>query len=330
MPNQKIIIELLKHQFKTMIVVTHDGRFHADEVAAISIIQTINMKNENFELNIVRTRDISIINKADIVIDVGKIYDPLKLRFDHHQDSCMETFPNCDIPLSSAGLVYRHFGKKLIKSYKADITNEDLEIIYVTFYHAFIKEIDAVDNGVSHKFDVQNRYRPTSTLSCLVSRLVPNIDDAELYQNAFNRACKLARNMIDIILSDCIEKHILTKSDYEIVKKAFNNPLNKEWDRFNRILYIPNECKTWENCVKTYEREYNVEQVIYVIYENGGSFRIRAIQDKEFTCRKKLLPYDQYENEIKKDLEFIHKNLFIGSSKSFDCLLSVAKTSLMA
>ena len=34
---------------------------------------------------ILRTRDASVLNTCDIVVDVGAVFDPEKKRFDHHQ-----------------------------------------------------------------------------------------------------------------------------------------------------------------------------------------------------------------------------------------------------
>ena len=49
-------------------------------------------------IHINRTRDENIIEAADIVFDVGGIYDPTNGRFDHHQNEYSG-------PLSSAGMM---------------------------------------------------------------------------------------------------------------------------------------------------------------------------------------------------------------------------------
>ena len=51
--------------------------------------------------------------------DVGAIYDHERQRYDHHQKTFTETWNNeaSDITkLSSAGLIYRHFGKEVIQN----------------------------------------------------------------------------------------------------------------------------------------------------------------------------------------------------------------------
>ena len=73
---------------------THSGPFHADDVLAWGLIQVF----VDAEATLVRTRDAERLAQADIVFDVGGIYDPSSGRFDHHQNSYTG-------PLSSAGMV---------------------------------------------------------------------------------------------------------------------------------------------------------------------------------------------------------------------------------
>ena len=55
-----------------MIVATHNGPFHADDVLAWALLRQF--MEEDLEL--IRTRDANRLNEADIVIDVGGEYDP--------------------------------------------------------------------------------------------------------------------------------------------------------------------------------------------------------------------------------------------------------------
>ena len=64
-----------------------------------------------------RTRQEEVFDKLDIVVDVGGIYDASRHKYDHHQATFDESWTNSDTDitkLSSAGLVYRHFGKEII------------------------------------------------------------------------------------------------------------------------------------------------------------------------------------------------------------------------
>jgi uncharacterized UPF0160 family protein len=52
-------------------IVTHDGRFHCDDVCAVGFLLLL---PEYKNCIIVRTRNEDIIKKGDIVVDVGGVY----------------------------------------------------------------------------------------------------------------------------------------------------------------------------------------------------------------------------------------------------------------
>lgn len=106
--------------------VTHNGPFHADDVLAYALVRAF----ADEAATITRTRDASTIAGGDLVFDVGGVYDPARLRFDHHQASYQG-------PLSSAGMVLQW----LVDTDKIDAdTFESLKVQVVDF-------VDDVDNG---------------------------------------------------------------------------------------------------------------------------------------------------------------------------------------
>jgi uncharacterized UPF0160 family protein len=64
--------------------------------------------------------------------------------------------------LSSAGLVYLHFGQNVLKEVIArknlDCSQELIDKLYDKVYEFFVEEIDAVDNGVNQT-DGKPRYK---------------------------------------------------------------------------------------------------------------------------------------------------------------------------
>ena len=143
------------------LIGTHNGSFHCDEVLACFMLKQL---PEYKEAQIVRTRDPVELDKCDIVVDVGAVFDPARKRFDHHQKSFTDTFStlipsykNGEIKLSSAGLVYVHYGRDIIRQIiKSDKRNVDsdrddrlVDLLFFKIYEQFIKEIDAIDNGVN-------------------------------------------------------------------------------------------------------------------------------------------------------------------------------------
>nr|XP_012139264.1 PREDICTED: UPF0160 protein MYG1, mitochondrial isoform X2 [Megachile rotundata] len=66
---------------KSLKIGTHDGCFHCDEALACFMLKTLPQYKDAV---IVRSRDKSILDTCDIVIDVGGEYNPSKHRYDHH------------------------------------------------------------------------------------------------------------------------------------------------------------------------------------------------------------------------------------------------------
>jgi len=80
-----------------LLLGTHSGSFHADDVLAAALIRVFLDR----EAEVVRSRDPAVLAKADIVFDVGHVFDPESRRFDHHQREYEGS-------RSSAGMVLDH------------------------------------------------------------------------------------------------------------------------------------------------------------------------------------------------------------------------------
>lgn len=80
-----------------LLLGTHSGSFHADDVLAAALIRVFLDR----EAEVVRSRDPEVLAKADIVFDVGHVFDSETRRFDHHQREY-------EGDRSSAGMVLDH------------------------------------------------------------------------------------------------------------------------------------------------------------------------------------------------------------------------------
>ena len=109
---------------------------------------------------IIRTRNEEVLSQLDIICDVGAIFDPSKNRFDHHQRSFNMSWTDEEnlpidetlaeqpfkIKLSSAGLIYKYYGKEILKNILAEtftdvnksFSENDHEKIYQKLYKNFI------------------------------------------------------------------------------------------------------------------------------------------------------------------------------------------------
>jgi len=310
-----------------MKVVTHNGQFHADEVVACMMLRKL-----YYPLEIIRTRNPEEIESADIVVDVGGIYDPKNNRFDHHQAGCKEFLSSeHNIPLSSAGMVYKEMGRDFIKCFHQFDDNEDLEAVYHSFYLSFIQEIDAIDNGVKQT-DGWLEYRVCTSLSTVINRLnYHQIYNKEMQMGHFTKGMDYAQDTASIILKSIYERRMQYKIDYQTIKEAFEERLDV--DLSGQILVIKKDCSNWQKCLMDIEKEVGLsgdsEIIKFVIYRSSKEWRVRTISCN-FVSRKNLLPKYELEKRITNplEIEFVHNKLFIASATTFETALEIAKESL--
>jgi uncharacterized UPF0160 family protein len=311
-------------------LVTHSETFHCDEVMATAILQIIYP-----DIKIIRTRDSATIEAAKrdpttCLIDVGQVYDPANLCFDHHQKSFTETCSDShNIPLSSCGLIYRHYGRELVRIIADSITggvgpnagaSVDLEYIYLEFYNKFIYSIDAGDNGVDYA--VIKRYQPI-VLPVTISLMNHyNVHDSNMQDSCFMMAVKMCREHLLIHLLKCINRSIdynkdiivfeqglaetpqyIKNSGVLILSKAINVRLYlKRYDKrqFYKYIVAPRDRSTWN---------------IWTVPIAGTKFETLAPLITQEEAMKK---YDRH------NVIFIHKNLFCGVTTNQETAIEIA------
>ncbi len=174
------------------MIVTHSGRFHADEVFAISMILMIE------DREIIRTRDDEIIKKADIVLDVGAEYSPETLRFDHHQNSFTEARED-GTPYATAGLVWRHFGKRILakKGLKGDY---EIQFALQWVDNKLVSDVDAVDNGLFTE-------DPRPSVSMLIGMMnTSSVEEPEVQTLAFEKAIDFTTVILNNFIKAAIKE----------------------------------------------------------------------------------------------------------------------------
>jgi len=290
-------------------IITHNGQFHCDEVLAYTML------NKLFPDNVlIRTRDIDIITNGDIVIDVGKVYDHSKCRYDHHQESCTETFDGDTILLSSAGLIYRHYGRDYIKLI---IGTECEDGLYKDVYNNIIREVDAIDNGL--KQAVTNKYYVNTGISRMVGRMNGNDNnDHEIQMIRFHEASNYIELVLEIIIRDLYNKSKSFCNEYDLMCELLDNRGDKNY------VVIEFECINWRDCLKKYSETHKSCGVVdFLIYKDNNIWKIRNTFNKHL--KDELYVLEHLTNPD--DLIFIHKMKFIGSCKSLETAIEIAEMS---
>ncbi|XP_020285841.1 UPF0160 protein MYG1, mitochondrial [Pseudomyrmex gracilis] len=319
---------------------THDGTFHCDEVLACAILKLLPQYKD---ASIVRSRNQSVLDSCDIVVDVGGEYNPSRHRYDHHMRDFRESVSTVikkkpgyhwTIKLSSAGLIYCHFGHDILRSVLPEVTEDRvIEEVFRKVYDSLIKEIDAIDNGIP-MYDAEPIYRIVTDLSARVSRLNPqwNNRDTVNVDERFEKAMALA-------LEEFLEFVHYSKNVWlparDVVRNAIKNRFNV--DPSGEIIEL-SQMAPWKEHLSQLEREMKVSPPIkYTIFESDNAYRVQCVPvtPGSFVCRM-FLPEKWgglKEDELVKacGIEgaiFVHSVRFIGGNKSRNGALAMARKAL--
>jgi hypothetical protein len=131
------------------VLATHGGKFHCDEVFAYAVLRLalgLQAAGEDHVLH--RTRKPELIEGADIVWDVGSLFDAAANRFDHHQRGAPLRADGT--PFSSAGLVWQVYGERAVAALLRARESETFAgRISAELEGSIVKRIDEIDNGMS-------------------------------------------------------------------------------------------------------------------------------------------------------------------------------------
>ncbi|XP_052866684.1 MYG1 exonuclease [Anopheles cruzii] len=327
---------------------THDGIFHCDEVLACYMLQQLPQYST---AQIVRTRDQKLLDTCDIVVDVGSVYDHEHHRYDHHQASFGDTLNSLrpevgsrwNIRLSSAGLVYTHFGEEVLrlllqKKLDQEPNAECLRAVYLKVYDGFISEIDAIDNGVPMFEGGEPKYNITTNLSSRMHNFNPTWNEPSPPPESLERfeqaKAYVGREFEDKVL-------YYAKSWWparDLVSRALADRLTVH--ESGAILELEQFCP-WKEHLYLLEKEQNlVGKAKYVLYFNKEhDWRIICVpnQPSSFVCRKFLKKSWRgvRDEELEKvsgiaGAKFCHQTGFIGGNTTREGALRMAVASLQA
>ncbi|KAK7915564.1 hypothetical protein WMY93_011325 [Mugilogobius chulae] len=319
---------------------THNGTFHCDEVLACFFLRQL---EEYKDAEIVRTRDPAQLAECDIVVDVGGEFNPENHRYDHHQRTFSESFHSlCPekpwvTKLSSAGLVYLHFGRQLL-SQLTQLKEGDrlLEVLYDKLYENFVEEVDAVDNGIS-QCDGEARYSVSTTLSSRVGYLNPRWNSkSQDTEDGFKKAMAL-------VGEEFLDRLDFYKSSWlparAVVEEAVLN--RHKVDPSGEIVMFSQGGCPWKEHLFVLEKELQVTTPIkFVLYpDQNGQWRIQCVPAGLNTFQNRLSLLEEWRgvrdealSELSgiKECIFVHASGFIGGNKTQKGALEMARRTLQA
>lgn len=222
-------------------IVLHDGIFHADDVVCAALFQ-IKYGKDNCE--IIRTRNQEKIESADIVADVGMVYNPESNRFDHHQ---------ADVPVYANGVKYAACGMVL-----ENIRFESGLVQYLLDNGLY--QVQALDNGQEIDSLVASPFVFVSHMNATW--------EFGVYSTAQSIAFNIAVDMARTILVSMIDSYESKKKAAGIVKEAI-----KTASENNIVLeqYVP-----WQDAVIEYNNSKPAITTV-VFQSKPGDWKVQVV-----------------------------------------------------
>lgn len=319
-------------------IVTHNGTHHADEALAVYLLRKL---PQFTSLPLTRTRDPAIISAATIVVDVGAEYDVDRLRFDHHQREFNEVFDGQHkTKLSSAGLVWKHYGKDILSAHLQLPTSDSrIDLLWIKLYDDFVEAIDGIDNGIQQFGDAKPLYKSRTDLSARIGYLNPRWNEqsgAADSDRRFEKASQLAGTEFFDRVDYTFEAWLPAR---EIVQVALDKRFETSGDEQGRILVFE-DYAAWKDHLFTLEKEsdFGGEQVLYVIYpDESGKWRIQAVPESPESFKSRRPLPEQWRgvrDQALTDLTgiqgcvFVHAAGFIGGNQTRQGALEMANKAL--
>ncbi|MEX0930136.1 MAG: MYG1 family protein [Candidatus Paceibacterota bacterium] len=293
-------------------ILTHSARFHSDDVYAVATLELVFTKRGEGLPRVVRSRREEKIASADIVVDVGGVYDPAAGRFDHHQGG-LEPREN-GIPYASFGLIWREYGVELVGS----------EAVAESIERSLVQPIDAGDNGVD-LFEPKIEGVDVYKLDDMIGSFVPAYTESKLDVDLqFRYVCDLAKAHLLRVIAH--------KNAVEVARETVEEAYQKAGDK--RIIELEYPVP-WKEVMLQYS------EPLYVVYpvevDNEEQWYVRAVpvEKNSFNNRKDLpAPWGGKEGEVFQqetglaDAVFCHKGLFLAGARSRESALELARRAI--
>jgi len=277
-------------KFNYNIGITHGGVFHADDVFSTALLNILNYGNF-FVKRVFKAPETK--QDDEIVYDIGLG------EFDHHQKY---------VPVRSNGIKYAAFGL-LWKQFGNRIVSE--------------KNVKIFDDNFVSKIDLQDNGGEQNPMSAAISSFVPNWDEEEPMDKAFEQAVEFAKG---VLVREFSRINASEKAEKEVAK-ALENSIS----RLSEVVILP-KFMPWQSVLIPSDAKF-------VIFQSArGGYNATAIP-KEIGSRENKISFPEewraaskeFLESIVSGMNFCHTGGFIISTETlqgaeYACALVLSKS----
>lgn len=295
---------------KPMSIVTHNGKFHADEVLATAVLMSLFPHAE-----LVRSRDRKVIEEADIAVDVGGGC------FDHHQRGGGGARPN-GVAYSSIGLIWVEYGRRYVyetsrRLFGDMIDSDAVSRVKTKVDDTIIQELDMVDNGV-----IKGKERMHTCLSNIIAALNCGWLPAAMSESEdvrFRRAQATALQF----LNDTIERLCL--------KELAVKMLERDMAESHTSVLELSQFYPWQEALAEC-----IHGFLFTVFGSGSDWKVQTIQDfsSDGNAKTRIYLPEEWAGLQGEELEkvsgvpgavFCHNGKFIAGANSKEAAMALAK-----
>lgn len=287
-------------------LVTHSGKFHADEVFATVILEKLLE-----DVKVCRTFKVPENLESNVIV-----YDVGGGELDHHQKGGNGSREN-GVPYAACGLVWQKYGHKVLEKMGTEGQVIDLVLNWVD--RDLIQGIDAIDNGKMPKAEYPCQ---AMTISMVIANFNVPWDSEEEADEAFLKASELA----SVVFDNTVKQEISKAKAKEIVEKAIGESQDH--------IMVLERFAPWQEYIFSSENPKAMDVWFVVFPSNRGGYNFQCVptslgsfgQRKAVPASWKGIKEEKLQEETGvADATFCHPAGFIGGAQTLDGALALAR-----
>jgi uncharacterized UPF0160 family protein len=318
---------------KPVVLVTHAGIFHPDDVGCATILEGVHGTNHireifrisDYKKDIIGIRKMYPEDEYDIItFDIGGG------EYDHHQTDALVRPDDPDgIIRCALDLIWQKIGRKYVELELRFVTMTSPALIEAVFNYidmTIIRSISASDNGQK----ITNG--PPTYFSAVINSFNPNWNEVHGMEFEYISEVRMRQFRSAMTTFKELFFNEIRRAHSMVISKEIIDPLIDETKRVGRQYLVLDKPIYWDNLIVG---NSNADHILFVISPSDridGYWVIRSplvsrlSRDNRCLFPKRLRGKDvYYHGYLQYGINFVHSNGFMASTDTLDHAIQLAE-----